>query len=140
ADGRLVTVNTTDYIDDATVHFWDVRSGRETLCINPQERSRKIALSPDGRLLATSGDTGKVRLWDTTTGQARGQWDGHKGRVKALSFSPDSLRLVTGGQDRTVVVWEIVSGRRLREYRGHEKGIVAALFCPDGRHIASGDE
>ena len=45
------------------------------------------AFSPDGSLVATSGDDGSTRLWNATTGSLVDTLVGHAGRVCAPAFS-----------------------------------------------------
>jgi WD40 repeat protein len=62
-----------------------------------------LDFSPDGRLLATSGDC-RVILWDATTGGVRCEWKmpGHcLGRV---AFAPDGRHLVVGSNNEVLVL------------------------------------
>ena len=65
-----------------------------------------MAFSPDGRLLASAGDDGTVRLWDPATGAGLATLTGHTDTVDAVAFSPDGRRLASAGDDRTVRLWD----------------------------------
>jgi WD40 repeat protein len=64
--------------------------------------------SADGRLRATAGDDGIVRLWDASTGSQLltlvGQYPGLMGSV---SFSSDGTRLASAGADGIVRIWAL---------------------------------
>ncbi|MFF3820593.1 WD40 repeat domain-containing protein [Streptomyces bluensis] len=66
-----------------------------------------MAISPDGRTLATSSDDDTVRLWDVATGEVRPTFTGHTGPVYAVAFGPDGRTLATGSWDKTVRLWDV---------------------------------
>ncbi|HKB42376.1 MAG TPA: tetratricopeptide repeat protein [Gemmataceae bacterium] len=69
-----------------------------------------MAISPDGRLLAT-GYHG-LRLFDLPSRQERPELQGHTGPVYAIAFARDGKRLASGGQDRTVRMWDLATGKQ----------------------------
>lgn len=65
----------------------------------------ELALSVDGRWLASGGKGGAVTLWDVTTGRAQATLTGSFGDVRTLAFSPSADRLYGTGHDSTIKVW-----------------------------------
>jgi hypothetical protein len=61
-----------------------------------------MCFSTDGRRLASSGGLGRVKVWDSTSGQELLTLKGHTGEVLEVCFSPDSTRLWT----ETARPWE----------------------------------
>jgi sugar lactone lactonase YvrE len=91
------------------VRFWDAQSGRLLRSFPVSERDdfyMRLALSPDGKTLATSGG-----LWDTDTGQLRARLPEHPGGVMALAFSSDGRFLASGGRDTTVLLRDVGHAR-----------------------------
>jgi hypothetical protein len=80
-----------------------------------------LAVSPDGRTLATAGSPrgpktpAVLQLWDAETGELlRSIRIDTNSMVDALAFSHDGKRLASGGmRDGTIVVWDVaaVTGR-----------------------------
>ncbi len=68
-----------------------------------------LAFSPDGRILATAGGNGLIRLWDPDTGDQRIALTGHAGEVLCLAFAPDGRTLASAGEDQVIRLWDIIT-------------------------------
>jgi WD40 repeat protein len=96
---------------------------------------RSMALSPDGKTVATGDVHSTVRLWDLASGRQLSQEaPGHDARVNSVAYSPDGKLLASGGDNKQVWIWNTASGTALRSFSGQSATAVA--YCPDGRRLA----
>jgi WD40 repeat protein len=131
--------------DGEAARLWDPATGREIRRITARDLSLvSMALSPDGRFLATSiRQDQTIRLWHVATGREVLRLAGHADLACALAFSPDGRLLASGGGEYTrsvdtpVMLWELASGGDVRRFEGHRAGVTAVAFLPDGRRLAS---
>lgn len=70
--------------------------------------------SPDGKLIATAGRDGSVRLWDVATGKTVRKID-IKGHVRAARFLGDGRSLVVAADTQPVRIFDVKSGERIAE-------------------------
>ncbi|TDV55029.1 protein kinase domain-containing protein [Actinophytocola oryzae] len=111
-DGRsLLTAGTGRMIeirDPRTGRVLD-RFGRHSSTI------RKIAISRDGRIIATiTSDDSVVRLWDLRSKRLLAVLTGHVAPVNELVFAPDGKSLASGGTDTDIGVWQLAPDQVVR--------------------------
>jgi WD40 repeat protein len=66
-----------------------------------------VTFSPDGKLLASTGEDKTVRLWDVATRRPFQPLQGHSNAVIGVAFSPDGKLLASASHDRTVMLWDL---------------------------------
>ena len=112
---------------------------------------RSIALSADGRFLATGGDDKRIGIWDASSGKHL-YWlhpsdDGfstaHLGAVTSLNFTPDG-HLISAARDNTLKAWKLEQekGQQAASFAGRTGDAGQLGMTPDGKHVLfdHGDE
>jgi WD40 repeat protein len=102
--------------EGSPIEVWDVATGKlirdfpaPQVNGNNWRESVPIALTPDGKLLATAGADNEVVLWELATGARVRRLRGHKGPVSALAFAPDGHTLVSASHDTTLLLWRLAA-------------------------------
>ena len=86
----------------------DLQSGHnESMLLEGHEDVvRAMTFSPDGRRLASGGDDGTVRIWDTRLGAELLLIEGNRHAIVDLAFSPDGSRLASASSDGVIRTYE----------------------------------
>ncbi len=94
---------------NAEVRRWDVTDPENPHPLSPLRGHtafvHQIALSPDGKTLASGGEDSTLRLWDPLAGQELMTLRAHSAVIACLAWSPDGQSLYTGSGDATVRIW-----------------------------------
>jgi WD40 repeat protein len=124
--------------------LWDVATGILIRTVRLPEEVAKVALSPDGKALASTmaADEAPIRLWDLVTGKEIRRFAGDEGRAVRVAFSPDGKTLAAVEMDGTVSFWDVATAKELRRLHfpyDHWATTWGAAFSPDGKRLALGE-
>jgi WD40 repeat protein len=114
-----------------------ILAGRGLRTVREVSVVHDLAVSPDGRLLATAGADGVVRLRDARTWALRRALRGHTDAVNSVDFNGDGTELVTTSRDHDVRIWDVATGRLERLLRWHFGPVADAAFSADGRWLVT---
>ena len=96
-----------------------------------------VAISPDGKTLATGGLDGTIRLWEVETGKFIKCLLGHNSYVYRLAWSPDGNTLASAGaHDGSCGLWDVKTGVLRRAIRSPHGVVTYVAWAPHGRQIA----
>jgi len=96
-----------------------------------------VALSPDGRRIASGSGDETVKIWDTATGSEVMTLRGLSDDIEWVAFSPDGKRVASCCDAGFTKIWDTASGAEVKTLRGHRGMIGSVAFSPDGKHLAS---
>ncbi len=109
---------------------------------------RAVAVSPDGKTVASCGNDNAVRLWKAEDGTPIRTLEGHTSHVYNLDFHPDGTRLASCDLKGVVKDWDLKTGVAGRELDAkilwkYDQGFMADIggarsmgFSPDGSKLA----
>jgi hypothetical protein len=138
ADGRTLVSIVPGFPEVETAGFilWDLVN-REYEVIEGGEDWLSVAVTRDGRTVATgSAGGGVVQFWDLGTGTAQ-RLVGHRGHVWGLAFSPNEEVLASASWDGTVRLWDAATGKRLAVLQGLDR-FYSVAFADEGRTLVAG--
>ena len=131
---------------DGQVTFIYFDRGRQSKPVPAHTKALRVAYSPDGRRLASSGTGSEnVKLWDSARRAVDRGLPGHNSYATAIAWSSNGQQLVSGGggEDNTVKIWNVSSGQMAQEFPGHlkqrglPKDVEGVAFHPTGNRVVS---
>jgi eukaryotic-like serine/threonine-protein kinase len=106
-----------------------------------------IAFSSDGALLASAGEDGRIKIWNSKTGALVQSFKAHAGTVFCIAFHPLGKHLATvglDGQRKQVKVWDLTTHQEIFagpcDVAQAFGNAYATTFSPDGRQLAAGSK
>ena len=123
---------------DGGVQVWQVEDGTQVARMGAGYVSC-LAVSKDGRWIATGTWMGETFVWDAKTHKQvfKNQKDSYT--IKGVDFSPNSTRLLSASNNKTASIWDIPTRKRVQTLR-HDNFLTAAKYSPQGNRIATATE
>ncbi|WP_428267976.1 protein kinase domain-containing protein [Haliangium sp.] len=124
---------------DGTVRVWD-RGGQVVVTMQAHYaydlKPHRIAWSPDGSTLLTSGDRAAI-VWDARTGETVRELVEPGAKLLHAAYSTDGSRIVTADTAHRATLWDARTGAALRMLSGHRNRVTCAEFDPTGKHVVT---
>ena len=130
---KLIVAN-----DFHTVQVWDIAEKKLLATLQGEDGdgrgiAAELAISPDGKLLASTEASTAIHLWNLETLRRRSLLRGHLFTIVSLAFSPDGQILASGDWKGNVIVWDIVKKKQIATLKGSRPW--SLTFSPDGQYL-----
>jgi WD40 repeat protein len=163
-DGKRIVAGTGGaYTSRSAIGVWEADTGKQLLKIDTKRYLKAVALSPNGKHIASGGRDRLLRtdpsdpvatVWDARTGEALLNLKEHAAAVTSIDYSADGKRIVTAGGDHSnlslpdrspnkahrgwdIKLWDAATGKRLLDLKGPGMYVTKARISADGKRIVS---
>lgn len=118
------------YADGRVVKVYDLTTNRQKAALLHRQELTAMAMTRDGKIVATATEGGRVRIWDVATVKVR-ETRKRDEDVNSLTFADDGRLVIS---DRyALTVWAPRTGARVTRLRDFATD---AAFSPNGRLVA----
>lgn len=143
--GSLASVAT-----DGELKIWKSIQDQQVTKVPGDIILRSVRWSPDGKMLATADDHGRIRIRNANTGQETMTVQAHEPRNfsefeylgfdVSVAWSPDSNHLASAGLDGVLKIWEAGTGHEVSTHAIDFDRVWCVDWSKDGKHIAIGSQ
>jgi WD40 repeat protein len=131
-DSRVLAV-----LREGTVRRLDLGTSEETEQIPALGADvYTVAYSPDGTLLVSGGQSGRIRVWSCAERRLLRELDDHRESIFLLRFRADGTRLLSMDVEGKAIWWDTLTWQAVRTFVPESRGGVAV--SPGGRLLAAG--
>lgn len=117
--------------------YFDAVASRIIEVANQGEPILDVAASRDGKLCATCGKDGLLRVWESKSGKLFRKLSLNAHEFQAVSFASTSDQLATGATDGWVRIWNPLQDDQLVQEFKHGPRISLVRFAPNGIRLLS---
>ncbi len=134
---------------DKRIVFWKIPGGKFFAAGLDDVRLRALAMSSDGKTLASAGESDAIQLWDVSAGKPTTKLTDKMDWTLCLAFSADGKQLLSGDYLGVVRVWDVAGGKKTAELPAKPMpppkapvpdpvSATAVIYAPDGKTVVVG--
>ncbi|MFN6537550.1 MAG: WD40 repeat domain-containing protein [Nostoc sp. EkiNYC01] len=154
-DAQTLAIGGSQHDKTIRTEIWNLNTEQLTHVISGQPlwesgtRRRNtltaIALSYDGKMLASGNEAGNILIWDLETKQNIYTIKGHSKNITSLAINVDARILASASLDETIKLWDLRTGNEIYTLVGHESvngypyAIVSLALSPNGQMLITSD-
>jgi WD40 repeat protein len=136
-NGKHVVVG-GNHRDGGVLQVWEVGSNKLLRKFEGHtDEVWAVAVSPDGKTIASGSQDKTVRIWDVGTGKEIAQLPKFGDRVTSVAFSPDNKTLLAGSFDKTAVLYDIAAKKVTFTLKQHKDLVLGVAFASDSKTCAT---
>lgn len=99
-------------------------------------RPTRLAFSPDSSILAVGDSNGLITLWESSSGDPKGELKGHSADITRLLFLPEA-QLVSTSADRDIRIWSLDDKTSI-VLKGHTDAILSLARIANAKDQTTG--
>ena len=93
---------------DRKIQYWNIERGEVQTIVNSySDGIWAIAVSPDGKHIASTGDEQTIQLWNVARNKIERVLTGHSKNIWSVAYSQDNRFLASASDDCTVRIWSV---------------------------------
>ncbi len=135
---------------DKKLNFRKMPQGKDVQTATVDYRIRAMAMTNDGKTLATAGESDVIQLWDVAAGKPTVKLTDKMDWTYTLAFSADGKQLLSGDHLGVVRLWDATNGKKVRDLPAAPMPppkpplpdpvpVTCVAFAPDGKSIVLGN-
>jgi len=99
---------------------------------------RRVAITPDGKIIATASEDGTARVWNKATGVCMTTLKGHHAGLRSIALRDNGKMIITSSWDNSIKTWDGVAGQCVGSFVlvGH-RGFCEAVVSADGNTVVT---
>jgi WD40 repeat protein/energy-coupling factor transporter ATP-binding protein EcfA2 len=122
---------------DNTIMYWDLIAGTNTLFINTDEKTRCLAVSPQGHYIVVGTDEGKVIRWNIDNKEKTILFQSDGNKIYAIKYNSSGSKIAFGDKNGNLRLMDTRSNTVIKMIPAHNAPIMDLSFSPDERQIAT---
>jgi WD40 repeat protein/tRNA A-37 threonylcarbamoyl transferase component Bud32 len=140
-DGQTLIAAPANWHSDYSIRVWSLATGERLATLtNNTGRLGGVALSPDGKLLASGDWDGRIGILDLVQQRQAAVLTNHTRWVSALAFSPDGKTMASASIDCSIKLWATKNWQEVTTLKGSRDEVHGLVFSSDGRTLFSGSK